>query len=309
VYKILKTVLEGIETVTIQHRASKSYASILVGYGGALNDFVVAGKEILRGSIHREDMANGNRKLYAGVQMFPFVNRVDNGRYIMNKQVFQLPQNDSSGFPHALHGLIYNKPMEIKSMDEAKGKLVLFYHFKKNDNFYPFEFTIQVEYVLSQQSLEVSSVIINHGKEQAPVGYGWHPYLNITGTINECKLQLPASTLYLCDERLIPTGETAEQRNYLQPTLIGNLELNHCFKMPNGQVSYTTVIEDTDGSSIQLIQKGFPYTQYYIPPDRKSLAIEPQTSIPDALNNGIGLILLHPDEALHCSFTIIVQKN
>jgi aldose 1-epimerase len=308
-YRVTKTNLAGIEMIRLEHRATGNFVSVLVGYGGAMNDFVVDGKKILRSSLNASDIERNTKKTFAGSQLFPFVNRVNNARYTINGKEYILPQNDDTGLPHSLHGLIYNKPFVIEAINETEGKLLLSYHFKKDAALYPFEFLLMTEYVLAENSLQVNSFITNLSKEAAPFAYGWHPYLNVSGSVNECKLQLPASTYYMFDERLIPTGQTSEENSFIEPAVIGSKELNCCFKMPEQESANATILEDVDGSSIQLLQTGFGYTQYYIPPDRKSIAVEPQTSIPDALNNGIGLIWMQHDEVRHFSIKLIVENK
>ena len=44
-------------------------------------------------------------------------------------------------------------------------------------------------------------------------------------------------------------------------------------------------------------EKSYPYLQIYIPPHRKSIAIENLSGAPDAFNNGMGFITLEPGES------------
>jgi aldose 1-epimerase len=41
-------------------------------------------------------------------------------------------------------------------------------------------------------------------------------------------------------------------------------------------------------------EKSYPYLQIYIPPHRKSIAIENISGAPDAFNNGMGFTTLEP---------------
>lgn len=308
-YSINETKLSGKKMMSIRHLPTGNYASIIVDFGGALNAFVVDKKHILRSAGNDEDFKSITKKSFAGAQLFPFPNRVNNATYSIDDKEYLLPLNDDAGFSHSLHGLIYNQPFTISQINETEGKVVLKYHFKKNKTAYPFEFLLNVEYVLSQNCLQVNTCITNLSKEKAPIGYGWHPYIVVAGKIDDCKLQLPASKYYVSDDRLIPNGETEELKNFEELSTIGSLQLNQCFEMPSNKNCHTTIIEDIDGTCIQVVQNGFGYTQYYTPPDRISIAIEPQTCIPNALNNGIGLMQMQPDETLNFSFKITVQKK
>ena len=308
-YAINETKLCGKKIISIRHLPTGNYASIIVDYGGALHAFVVDKKHILRSPGDVEDFNIITEKAFAGTQLFPFPNRVNNAKYSFNDKEYFLPLNDDAGFSHSLHGLIYNQPFTISQINESEGKIELKYHFKKNKTAYPFEFLLIVEYVLNLDCLEVNTGITNLSKEKAPLGYGWHPYIVVAGKIDDCKLKLPATKYYLSDDRLIPIGNTAELKDFKELSLIGPLQLNQCFEMPSSKKSHATLIEDIDGSCIQVVQEGFGYTQYYIPPDRKSIAIEPQTCIPNALNNGIGLLEMQHGETLNFSFKITIQNK
>ncbi|MFP5041447.1 aldose 1-epimerase [Parasediminibacterium sp. JCM 36343] len=308
-YTIAESLLAGHQMLTLTHIPSGNYASIIVGYGGAINSFVVNGKHILTSASNADEFEKITKNSFAGAQLFPFVNRVKNATFTIDGQAYSLPMNDGGGLPHCLHGLVYNQTFTIVERNEQEGILKLEYHFAKKIGSFPFEYLLEVTYTLDEHSLQVDTVITNLGGTIAPIGYGWHPYIAVDGKIDDCKLQLPATKYYTTDEQLIPTGETNTLFDFVEPSPIGHLELNQCFEMRTTGTEHSTMLEDGDGTCIQLIQNGFAYTQYYIPPDRKSIAIEPQTSIPDALNNGIGLLQMQPNQAMEFSFKIIVSRS
>lgn len=306
-YNIKESILLGYEAVTITHSSTGNYVCMLTAYGAAINGFVVNGKEILVSSV--ADSTEFDRviiKSFSGAQLFPFVNRINHARYSLNRNEYRLPANDQSPLPHSLHGLIYNKPFSIVDKQEDAGEITFNYHFKSCEA-YPFEFSLYLTVKLDIDTLEITTLIKNQGKEPAPAGYGWHPYIKAKGSINDCLLQLPASTFYKIDESLIPTGETAEFNAFKDLKRINSTDLNYCFEMPANANEHTTTLKDTDGTCIKLIQKGYGYVQYYIPPDRKRIAIEPQTCIADALNNKIGLMWLDPQQEIELSFKIIAE--
>lgn len=308
-YHIVEAELAGHPMLTITHLATGNYASVLVGYGGAINAFVVNGKQILVSAGNAAEFEKITVKSFAGTQLFPFVNRVNNATYCVDGQAYTLPPNDDTGLPHSLHGLIYDQAFTIVKTDEATGKAVLNYHFKPKETAYPFAFLLVVEYWLEVDVLQIATTITNLSETEAPMAYGWHPYIAVDGKIDDCKLQLPATIYYETDDRLIPNGQINYLNGFIVPKAVGSTQLNQCFEMPANKNEHTTIVHDTDGTIVQLVQTGFAFTQYYIPPDRKSIAIEPQTAIPDALNNGIGLIKMQPKEVINFSFKIIVQQK
>jgi aldose 1-epimerase len=308
-YRIYESELAGNKTIVISHIETGNETSVIVDYGGAINTFVVDGKHILRASVTPEDFEKNTVKAFAGVQLFPFPNRVKNARYFFSGNEYRLPQNDDALFPHSLHGLVYNKPFEIASVNETEGKVVLTHHFKADAKAYPFDFLLSIEYQLNVNSLQVKTGIHNLSNLAAPVGYGWHPYIALSGKIDDCSLQLPATKFYVNDDTLIPNGKTDELKKFTSLTRVGDTELNHCFELPDGENEHPTILEDANGTRIQIDQQGYSFIQYYIPPDRKSIAIEPQTCIANALNNKIGLIMLPPGEELGLSFKISILNN
>ena len=304
-YQITESLLANRKQYCIKHIVSGNYLSVIADYGGDINQFVVNGKQILLGASDDTGFAKTIQKAYAGAQLFPFVNRINNASYSIHSKNYSLPQNDDADPSHSLHGLVYDQPFSVVEINESKGRLVLEYILKANEYIYPYEMLLQVTYTMGINSFSINTSIQNLSNSPAPYAYGWHPYFAISGIIDDCKLQLPATKYFLTDNRLIPTGETQELKNFIELSTIGSIDLNQCFEMPSNQKEHTTTIVDTDGSCIKLTQHGFGYTQYYIPANRKSIAIEPQTSIPDAFNNGIGLNWLLPDETKR--FGIVVS--
>lgn len=312
-YQITESLLANKKQYCIKHIATGNYLSVIADYGGAVNQFVVNGKQILLGASNDTEFAQTIQKAFAGAQLFPFVNRINNGNYTINSKTYYLPQNDDAVFTHSLHGLVYDQPFSVVEIDEITGRLVLEYILKASEYSYPYEMQLQVTYTMEINSFRIDTIIKNLSNSPVPFAYGWHPYIAVSGMIDDCKLQLPSTKYFLTDNRLIPTGETKELKDFIEMSTIGSIDLNQCFEMPFNQKENTTMIVDTDGNRIKLTQYGFCYTQYYIPENRKSIAIEPQTSIPDAFNNGIGLNWLLPNETksvgLVVSYELLIMRD
>jgi aldose 1-epimerase len=306
-YQISATELNGKQLYTIRHSGTGNYASVIADYGGAINEFAVNGRDILLAANTAEGFEQLTRQRYAGNQLFPYPNRVNNARYTHDSVKFALPANDNEGRLHALHGLIYNAPFNVGLVNEKEGLLQLDYQFNSIAGVYPHNIHLSVTYRLKINTFIITSVIKNTGNSYALMGYGWHPYISISGGMNDCKLQFKATDYYAVDEHLIPTGVTAAMKGFNTANSIGDLQLNHCFAVPQNQRRYVTELVDA-GFKITLEQHGYNYVQYYISPDRKSIAIEPQTCIPDALNNGTGLIGLLSGEKIELSFEITAIK-
>lgn len=242
---------------------------------------------------------------YSGSKLFPFPNRINGGNYCFNNKKMQLPCNEPA-FPHALHGLVYNKPFQIESSHQI---LKLTYRYDGEIEGYTFPYHLNISYIVQENGITITSEVTNMGNTLMPVGDGWHPYIALGGKVDDWNLSLPGNKYYLTNEKYIPTQETA-LFPHKNNTLIGDIELNHCFEIhqPESDYCVTKISNPNTGIGVEVWQKigtaQYNYVQYYIPKERNCIAIEPMTCIPDAFNNKIGLILLTPGESQNWMFGI-----
>jgi aldose 1-epimerase len=55
-------------------------------------------------------------------------------------------------------------------------------------------------------------------------------------------------------------------------------------------------------------ERSYPYLQIYTPDHRKSIAIENLSAAPDAFNNGMGLKVLSPNEAVTFTTKFVIKS-
>ena len=164
-------------------------------------------------------------------------------------------------------------------------------------------------YKLLKNGLQIDTVIVNHDQVPVPVGHGWHPYFKTTGNVDNAFLQIDAMEFYTVDANLIPTGFKQPYETFYYSRQINESHLNHCFRVA-GKKGVTAALTDSDHThNVQLHTAGYPYIQVYTPPIGKSIAIEPMSCIPDALNNQTGLYILQPAEILRLVFQISLKQN
>jgi len=214
----------------------------------------------------------------------------------------------------SMHGLLFDKAFVIEAMqtENDEAHLTLKHTYQGEVEGYPFPFYCRMKYHWqSGQYLTCMVEIENTGKSALPLGLGWHPYFTFPSQVNELMLQLNCLYQYQVDERMIPTLKTHTFDAFQQMNLIADTQLDDCFALPpNG--NYKTILKD-DAHKITLSieqetgQNQFSYVQIYTPENRESIAIEPMTCIPNAFNNGKGLIKLNTSEKIAVSFKLKVS--
>jgi aldose 1-epimerase len=272
--------------------------------GGGLRRLTVGDWEALDGYPAGE-VPQGAR----GAVLVPWPNRLRDGVWTWHGRELQLDV-PSPGRPHALHGLIRYQPWTVLSGGEAAvsvGTVV------EPHPGYPFRLAVAVDYALTAERLSVTLRVRNAGGQEAPFGAGFHPYLSVGATedggIGDADLHLPARTALELDGGL-PTGGTASFDGAAGS--IGDRALDDAL---------TDLVRDDDGwararlrgaaGALEVAVDGaWPWLQVYsgdqLPAGqyRRSLAIEPMTCPPNALADGVDLLLLPPGGEWSGSWTL-----
>lgn len=295
---------------------SGEFVSILPYLGGSINRLALAHEnkliEIIDGYSSPENAKNTLMTTFKGSNLFPFPNRIADGKYVYGGQQFQLPLN----FPqenNAIHGLIYDE--EFKLLDQEDGeigcKLLLEYEAEEESEGYPFRYHLKISYrLLENGGFESKIKVTNLMDRSIPVGHGWHPYFRLgNNLVNELQLEFPAEDILKVDERNIPIGESSKYNKFNKLTPIENTILDNCFKLSEeNDKAEITIMNKTGTFGYKIWQETgkykYNFLQVYTPPNRKSIAIEPMTCAPDAFNNTNGLIILAPLESFTASWGI-----
>ncbi|WP_018343482.1 aldose 1-epimerase [Cytophaga aurantiaca] len=300
----------GEETIKLSDPITGAYTSIIPSFGGNLNELVLeeTGRlhSIISGDASLDSLKGEQVNFYRGAKLSPFPNRVADGQYNFRDQIYTLNKNNGA---YALHGLIWNCPFRIVREEVTADFAVieLTYDYISNYTGYPFNYSICIVYRLECFQLICFTTLQNKGNETIPIGDGWHPYFHVNN-MDLMKLKLPACRQLEMDG-CIPTGSYVESDLSNKEVSLKDQELDHCFELivENG-ITETHLIDQDHKREIVLWQEcsenKYSFLQIYIPPDRKSVAIEPMTCAPDAFNNKMGLIELEPDERIKISFGI-----
>lgn len=263
--------------------------------GGGLRTLSVGGWEVLDGYAPGA-VPSGRR----GGVLLPWPNRIRDGRWTWQGRELQL-DIASAAKPTAIHGLVSWQPWQV--LDSADDRTTVGTVVEKHSG-YPFRLAAAIDYVLSPEGLESTVRVRNVGDDAAPFGVGLHPYLAVgataDGDLAEAELELPARTLLVVDDGGLPTGERRPFESAV--ARIGN----QTFDDP-----LTDLDRDDDGwarvrlrgsaGALELaVDRSWPWLQVYsgdtLPAGqrRRSLAVEPMTCPPNALADGVDVVVLEP---------------
>ncbi|MBK6610170.1 MAG: aldose 1-epimerase [Sphingobacteriales bacterium] len=262
---------------------------------------------VLDGCGTADEMATN--ELAKGILMAPFANRINNGQYVCNGIMHQLPVN-SSVQGHAIHGFAHSLPFNVTGTKATQDFAEL--HLKAaygtgNYQGYPYPFNMRLSYKITKQGYFILSTNIQgmDYEVEMPVQFGWHPYFSLGVPVDELLLQLPPVRRLGVNDRLIPNKqlETFTHFNEPQPLLDWNFDTGFAF-VESGATNTIRLLKP-NGWGLEIgCSEFYPFVQIYIPEHRQSIAIEPMTGTTDCFNNGMGLIELYHRESYSAAFTV-----
>ena len=188
-------------------RLSAGLASLLVDtdQGGRIASFVVAGRELL--------VTSGFGPFgWGSFPMAPFAGRLRNARLAFDGRTYELPANEA---PHALHGLVAERPWETLDQDAATVTIGC-----ELGPPWPFGGRVRQRFALAADSLDVTMEL--EADEPQPAVIGWHPWFRrrvaaAGGPLDgagdegeEIELDIEPGAMYRLDAAGIPTGELVD---------------------------------------------------------------------------------------------------
>ncbi|MDX1941679.1 MAG: hypothetical protein SFU99_14060, partial [Saprospiraceae bacterium] len=274
-------------------------------FGACLLDLQFAGQSIIDAYTTPEEMRIN--KWGKNILMFPFPNRLQDGRYEWLGKTYQLPINDPDT-GNALHGFGMNKEMRVEEIEteENFAEITCLYSSKGEEVGYPFTFTFAISFRIEDTgNFEVELLFQNDDEQPIPVGFGWHPYFQVADALDQMELQLPPVELIEVNERMIPTGKRHRYNDFSILKPIGSTVLDNCFALRTEQNKIQLTLRGKRGTIHYWQETGrdkFNFLQIFTPPHRRSMAIEAMTCNINAFNNGEGLIMLPAGAHAHARF-------
>lgn len=308
----------GIDELIVSNPATGATFSCIPDLGGMMNKLILPHNGKLT-SVH--NAAQSGKQLVEemipwsnGSILFPFPNRLRNGKYTYNGTEYQFPINESE-FNNAIHGCVSRVPFDIKNIHASQTDIivVLQHKYEAVNAGYPFKAKIVVLYSLSDKGFECETIIENTHSHDIPVGLGWHPYFTLNSNVDNLQLSLPSDKSIEYDDYLVPTGNILSYCKNTNPFVIGDEYLKYGFILGNEKrIAETHLINQHDNLKLTVWQQCGPglynYLQVFSPLHRKSVAIEPMTCAPDAFNNGMGLVFLKPNEGKSYKYGVRLEE-
>jgi aldose 1-epimerase len=252
--------------------------------------------------------------------LFPFPNRIRDGRFRWGDREYQLPLNDPAR-KNAIHGFACRRPWRVRSQGADESGAWLEAEFRGSvdapeaRNLWPADYLVRVSYRLGPKALRVTAVVENPDRVPLPFGLGYHPYFQVPPAPGDYLVQADAGHFWVLDESL-PTGELRPvdaARDLRTPRPFPDITLDDVLSSrgdagPSADAGnpaslvYRGVLSER-GSSRALwsleASPAFRELVVFTPPHRHAVCLEPYTCTTDAINlqqRGVdaGLIVLEP---------------
>ncbi|WP_049722820.1 aldose 1-epimerase [Gilvimarinus polysaccharolyticus] len=304
-------------TKAIQLQAGSSTATLYPELGGMINELEFATpvgvRNVIDGVVCSELPHNPG---YRSAVLFPFANRLRDGRYQFAGKSHQFAVNEAVT-QTALHGFLYRTAANIIAEEQtATAHSVTLRYNSTAEAGYPFAAAVELVYTLrAEGALDVELTVTNRDDCAIPVVIGWHPYYTLGCDLAECQLQTPPMQRCEIDERMLPTGGHTIDERFTQSMSLTDTQLDNCFVLSadSGGEQYVRFYSKSVGYGLELWQQtgayGMNFLQLYTPPERQSLAVEPMSGGIDALNTGEGLQILEPGQQYQGAFGVRLMKQ
>jgi aldose 1-epimerase len=247
--------------------------------------------------------------------LFPFPNRIRDGRFTWAGKEYHLPLNDPSG-KNAIHGFACRRPWRMVERGADGSAAWVTGEFQGSldapeaRDFWPADYLARITYRLEARALRINAQVHNPDRAALPFGLGYHPYFHLPFVASEeggaYLAQARAGHFWALEDSL-PTGELQlvhAARDLRTPRRVQELSLDdvlHCEKVNNDyQAGLFRPERRAEGIRVQT-SPAFRELVVFTPPHRQAFCFEPYTCTTDAINlqqRGIdaGLRVLQPGE-------------
>jgi aldose 1-epimerase len=292
------SIINNEDLGTVEINNPSVFAKIQINQGASLQKLTINNHELIK-DLHPLTYSN----TYASSILFPFANRIKDGNYQFKDKNYQLDINEKE-LNNAIHGLVYDKTFEILKTEttEVSASVKLVYHEKEKYKGFPFNYSVYLEYILTDKTLDLNIEIINTDTKTFPFTIGWHPYL-LSEDLSKSSVVFDAKKMLKLDCRNITKRVIVNKND--RSFNINNQFLDDCFVLDSN-----TVLFLTPKYSFQLTSSEKDcFLQLYTPPHKNTIAIEPTTGVSDSFNNGIGLKTLQPNKSYSISWNLKIEDT
>lgn len=281
---------------------------------------------IAMSSGHRIDVLDSERDFATGAGrpsgngipiLFPFPNRIREGRYDWDGKTYELPSSvvGYDGTGNAIHGFCLDRPWRVVESKENTllGRFQLSIDAPDRLPLWPTDFVIDVRYSLNGPKLRMDVHVRNEGEIPLPWGFGTHPYFKLPlshdSAPQHCLIEAPAAQQWVL-ESCLPTGAIEpidDDKDLREGAYFDLLKFDDVLtglEHNDGRVECSIIDEKAGLQVVQRFDAIFRELVVYTPPGRNSICLEPYTCVTDAINlqaRGVdtGLRVLGPGREIH----------
>jgi aldose 1-epimerase len=247
--------------------------------------------ELMRRATPRALPERDGREL-ASFPLFPFSNRVKDGRFSFQGKPVELTRNTPPD--HPIHGHVWQRASQLLSSSATSAALACRYPGAD----WPWAYTASQRFSLSPTALSVELELKNDSDSPMPCGFGMHPYYDRTEGV---RLRAQAPVRWVGSQYLLPewSEPVPAEWNFTEPQRLSPLaEMDGCFGQFAGQARLEWpekgVALDIEADPI------FGVLICYVPKGQDFFCLETVSNVNDAFNleargvAGNGTIVLAP---------------
>lgn len=297
-FKLSKITNDNLQYISVENSSGNTQLKLCLNQGGRIDQLKINDIEVIV-SIDSKTYKDN----YASAILFPFANRIKNGKYTFDDINYTLDCNETDK-NNALHGLVYDKTFEYitKKMTSDSASVVLRYENQKTSKGFPFLYEIWLTYTINDTSITLSVHIENKDEIAFPFTLGWHPYF-LSSKLADSTINFDSKTKFAFDNQQIISGQINFDED--MPYSLKDATLDDGYILATDGVQLVT----PDYKMTLKSSSKQTYLQLYTPNDANSIAIEPMTGACDSYNNEIGLQVLHPNQNFNIEWTVSIEQR
>ncbi len=232
--------------------------------------------------------------------LFPFPNRIRDGRFSWKGTKYALPLGDSTG-KNAIHGFACHVPWRVVDHGANSNSTWITGEFQGTREvpekvpLWPSDFGLRLTYRLGTRRLAVEAEVFNPSSVDLPFGLGYHPYFRLEPFGGEEAIVWAMADEYWPLQENLPAGTpTAVDasrdfrdgkviRDLAFDDVLTSLETGADLESPMGLLG--EVRHPSGRKTLQVWgDRAFRELVVFTPPHRQAVCLEPYTCVTDAIN-------------------------
>jgi aldose 1-epimerase len=262
-----------------------SSSAVVETAGGHVAEVTLGGEPVVKPS------TDGSQTHGGIAVLLPYAGRVRRGEYTFEGRNYKLPVGAGG---NAIHGFAKDARWKVA---RRRADSVLLTSRLEGQGF-PGIIEAAITYSIARSSFSTSCAVKNIGKTDSPMVVGFHPYF----LGDDWRISTERTVQrYLLRDSYFPTGERVR---FSFEGVGPRSKLDDCFKA-SGVVRF-----HSGRRELVIRRRRMPYLVVYDGEyaEGRSVAIEPYTGLPDAYNNGIGLVALKPGRTFRCGYDVRLAR-